>query len=160
MQWPVAPEPVSLPALPDDLQVWDEARQEYCPVDLATTKAVFFVRSHTGSRAWHDHMGFFSKAAPVRNLWIRVHMNDGEVLEGRTVNDVTLLKEPGFWLWPTDTFSNNLLVYVPKTAVVEFHIMGVEIETPRAERSTSETSLGVEEEDVVATMKDCGVRSC
>ena len=119
--------PVSLPSLPSDLQVIEDETQECHSVDLARAKAVFFVRSHTGNSARHDHIRFFSKPGLVRNLWVRVRMKDGEIMEGRTANDGSLLNEPGFWLWPTDIFSNNLLIYIPKTAVSEFHIMDIDV---------------------------------
>lgn len=147
LQWPVASTPMSLPPLPADLQVWNEATQEYFKVDFANTKAVFFVRTHAGHSTWHDHMRFFSDAVPVRNLWVRVRLTDGEVLEGRTVNDMNLLTDPGFWLWPTDAFSNNLLVYIPKSAVSEFHIMG--LETARLEKSIEHHDASVEQDDVL-----------
>lgn len=129
LQWPVAPMPVSLPSLPSDLQVCEEQTQELHSVDFTRTKAVFFVRSHEGNPTRHDHIRFFSNAGLARNLWVRVRMKDGEVMEGRTANDGSLLNEPGFWLWPTDIFSNNLLIYIPKTAVSEFHIMDIETAT-------------------------------
>jgi hypothetical protein len=140
LQWPVAPMPVSLPSLPADLEVCEDETQECRSVDLSRAKAVFFVRSHAGNSAQHDHIRFFSNTGLVRNLWVRVRMKDGEVMEGRTANDGSLLNEPGFWLWPTDIFSNNLLIYVPKTAVAEFHIMDIET-TAREESGKTYTEL-------------------
>jgi hypothetical protein len=130
-----------------NLQVWDETTQESCIVDLANIKAVFFVRTHAGNPAWHDHMRFFSSAGLARNLWVRIRMTDDEVLEGRTANDINLLTDPGFWLWPTDAFSNNLLVYVPKSSAAEFHIMG--LETAYLEKSVHERDRSVEEDEVL-----------
>src|SRR5271165_4185380 len=58
---------------------------------------------------------------------IRIRFPDGEVLEGRTENDARLPFDAGIWLRPFDSTGNNVLVYVPKSSVVEFHVMGVAI---------------------------------
>ena len=49
------------------------------------------------------------------------------VVEGRTENDARLLFDSGIWLRPFDSTGNNILVYVPKSSVVEFHVMGVAV---------------------------------
>jgi hypothetical protein len=147
----VAPkQPAPLPPLPSVLEVWNQSTQQYSSVDLADTKAVFFVRSYEGSNVWHDQVNFFSGHGLVSNLWVTVRMTDGEVLEGRIANDINLLKATGFWLWPTDAFSNNLLVFVPKGSVSEFHIMGLEV--ARAEKSA--LGYGVEQQAAITTCDD------
>lgn len=123
LHWPIATEhPVPLPSLPAAVQIEDASTGENRAVDLATAKAVFFVRTHEGNPR-HDEVRFF-RSSLVLDLWIQARMPDGEILEGRTENSIRLLTEPGFWLWPTDRVANNLLVYVPKSSVVEFHVMG------------------------------------
>lgn len=119
-------DPVSIPPLPLDMRLWDELTQEYCSVNSDEVKAVFFVRTHEGNPTWHDRVSFFSGDQLASNLWVCVRMADGEVLEGRIVNDLRLLNNPGFWLWPADAFSNNLLIYIPKTAVLEFHVIALQ----------------------------------
>lgn len=137
LQWPIATEhPVPLPSLPSVFHVHNEITGANCEVYLTEAKAVFFVRTHEGN-ARHDEVRFF-RSSLVLDLWIQVRMPDGEVLEGRTENSVRLLTEPGFWLWPTDRVANNLLVYVPKSSVVEFHVMGCG--TARHQRTVVDTA--------------------
>jgi len=83
------------------------------------------VKQHEGAFD-HDEVKFFSDMAAT-DLWIRIRFADGEVLEGQTHNDTRLLLDPGIWLRPFDSTGNNILVYVPKSSVVEFHVMGVAI---------------------------------
>lgn len=125
LQWDVSSYlTVPLLPLPDVLHIRDKTAGTSSMVHLSDTKAVFFVRSHEGD-AEHEEMKFFVDPA-ASDLWIRVRLLDGEELEGRTDNNIRLLLGSGFWLRPTDSTANNLLVYVPKTSAVEFHVTGVE----------------------------------
>lgn len=120
--WPELPQhPAPLPPLPAVFDIHDEATGTTSVVDLSDLKALLFVRNHKGD-SYYEEVKFFSRSeAP--HVWVRVQMRDGEVIEGRTENNIALLLQPGFWLWPVDSFSNNLLVYIPKTSVAEFHVM-------------------------------------
>ena len=114
--------------LPEALHVRGENDGESQIVQLSEMKAIFFVKRHEGSLD-HDEVKFFSDISAT-DLWIRVQFADGEVLEGRTENNARLLFDSGVWLRPFDSTGNNVLVYVPKSSVVEFHVMGVAIHKP------------------------------
>ena len=111
--------------LPEALYLRTEGSGERFLVRASQTKAVFFVKEHEGSPD-HDEVKFFSDVAAT-DLWIRIRFADGEVLEGQTQNDTRLLFDSGIWLRPFDRTGNNVLVYVPKCSVAEFHVMGVAI---------------------------------
>jgi len=131
LQWPVAIDhPVPLPQLPPVFQLQDGTSGTSCSVDLANTKAVFFVKTHAGN-ARHEEVRFF-RSGVVLDLWVQVEMAGGEIMEGRTENSACLLRGSGLWLWPSDRHANNIVVYVPKDSVVEFHVMGCG--SPRARR--------------------------
>jgi len=115
--------------LPAVLHVRSSIPGECTLITTSETKAVFFVKQHDGN-VDHDEVRFFSDVAAT-NLWIRVHFLDGEVIEGEAENDRRLLVDPGIWLKPLDTTSNNVLIYVPKSAIGEFHVMGVAIHRRR-----------------------------
>lgn len=124
LTWPVLSEhPAALPPLPAVVGIQDETTGATSLVELTKIKALLFVRDHTGN-AGYDEVKFFVRSE-VSNLWVKVRMIDGEVFEGRTENNVALLTDSGFWLWPTDIFTNNRLIYVPKSSIVEFHVMGM-----------------------------------
>jgi hypothetical protein len=123
LRWRAPSEQYSpIPSLPDVLSVRDESTGEISAVPMANIKAVFFVRTHAGN-THYEEVKFFPKRVPV-DLWVEVRLADGEALEGWTDNNVRLLSEPGFWLWSIDVAANNVLAYVPKTSVVEFHVRG------------------------------------
>ena len=90
---------------------------------------MFFVKQHEGNED-HEEVRFFSEIAAT-DVLIRVRFSDGEVIEGQAKNDRRLLVDAGVWLKPLDTTSNNILIYVPKSAVAEFHVMGVTIHRRR-----------------------------
>ena len=124
LEWNTATGPI-VPSAPlaDVLHIRCEDQSECSPVQVSEMKAIFFVKRHEGA-CDHDEVKFFSDVAAT-DLWIRVRFPDGEVLEGRTENNARLLFDPGIWLRPFDSTGNNVLVYVPKSSVVEFHVMGV-----------------------------------
>ena len=129
LEWDVDTGHVVPPSvLPQVLRVRSETSGERLLIEATEAKAVFFVKRHEGSLD-HDEVKFFSDMAAT-DLWIRIRFADGEVLEGQTQNDTRLLLDPGVWLRPFDSTGNNVLVYVPKSSVVEFHVMGVAIPRP------------------------------
>lgn len=112
-------------ALPDVLHVRSETPGECFLIQTSDTKAVFFVKRHEGTPD-HDEVKFFSDVAAT-DLWVRIQFADGEVIEGQMENNRRLLVDPGVWLRPFDGTSNNILVYVAKSALVEFHVMAVAV---------------------------------
>jgi hypothetical protein len=64
--------------------------------------------------------------APVtQGIWMRLQFRDGEVMEGIVCNSLRYLSEPGFFLLPTDPDSNNKLVYVMKSWLVDHRVLGM-----------------------------------
>jgi hypothetical protein len=58
-------------------------------------------------------------------LWVRVHFHDNEMIEGIISNSRDFVLENGFFLMPTDPNGNNKLVYVLKSGLQDFHILGI-----------------------------------
>lgn len=126
LEWDTTTKQVVPPdPLPDVLHIRCENQDECSLVQVSETKAVFLVKRHEGAFD-HDEVKFFSDVAAT-DLWIRIQFADGEVVEGRTKNNARLLFDSGIWLRPFDSTGNNVLVYVPKSSVVEFHVMGVAV---------------------------------
>lgn len=117
-EWVIPPVP-----LPEELRIKCETSGKEEVIPLCETKAVFFVKKQEGNQE-HDEVKFFSDVTP-EYVWIRVEFADGELLEGQTENSCRLLFDPGLWLQPFDTTTNNVLVYIPKSSMIGFHIMGV-----------------------------------
>ena len=87
-------------------------------------KAIFFVNTFQGNSE-HTNLAFHSRASVARGIWIRLQFRDGEVMEGIVYNSLRYLIDPGFFLLPTDPDSNNKLVYVMKTWLVDHRVLGV-----------------------------------
>jgi hypothetical protein len=87
-------------------------------------KAVFYVNSFEGD-ADHTHLNFHSRAPIVHGIWMRLQFLDGEVMEGIVFNSIRYLVDPGFFLLPTDPESNNKLVYVLKSWLVDHRVLGM-----------------------------------
>ena len=97
---------------------------EPLPVDLHKLKGLFFVRDFTGDRDYLEEKTL--NTDPDRpGLRARVRFDDNESLEGVTENSLELLVSLGFFFWPGDPRSNNRLIYVVKTALIGFTILGV-----------------------------------
>jgi hypothetical protein len=137
LEWDTTTKQVVPPVLlPDILHIRCEDQTECSLVQVSEMKAIFFVKRHEGAFD-HDEVKFFSDVAAT-DLWIRIRFADGEVLEGRTENRARLLFDSGIWLRPFDSTGNNVLIYIPKSSVVEFHVMGVAVHRSH-QASTVET---------------------
>ena len=124
LEWePRADDGFPTASLPHVLKIKEETSAQTAEIKMSQAKAIFFVKNFEADLS-PDEVKFFGDV-PVTDLWVRVHFADGEVLEGQTNNDVRLLVDSGLWLKPFDSTVNNVLIYVPKSSVVEFHVMGV-----------------------------------
>jgi len=96
----------------------------YEEISTEAAKAVFFVSSFEGERERKDLR--FHQDSPVHDgVWVQVEFVDGEIMEGILRNSVDYLREPALLLLPTDPGGNNQLVYVPKTSIKDFRVLGV-----------------------------------
>jgi hypothetical protein len=110
--------------LPDVLRlrgVEDDAFQE---IPIAGIKAVFFVKSFEG-QGTRNYLKFFSNAPMVHGIWVQLQFRDGEIMEGIVLNGMHHLISPGFFLHPTDPDGNNKLIYVLKSSLTDFRVLGV-----------------------------------
>jgi hypothetical protein len=87
-------------------------------------KAVFYVNSFEGDSN-HKELNFHSRAPIVHGIWVRLQFRDGEVMEGIIYNSIRYLVDPGFFLLPTDPDSNNRLVYVRKSWLSDYRVLGM-----------------------------------
>ena len=93
-------------------------------VALDTLKALFFVRSFEGNPGYNETK-FFNPEPRIEGLWVHLTFQDGEVTEGVLHNSLAFLLEQGFLLKPPDPHSNNQAVYVMKSALSQFRVVGV-----------------------------------
>jgi hypothetical protein len=87
-------------------------------------KGVFFVRDFDGNPHRSERKLFQSRPR-LAGLWVRMIFKDKEVLEGLLPNNLVELSPEGFLVTPADVYSNNLRVFVPRTALSEMTVLGV-----------------------------------
>ena len=97
-------------------------------VGLDNVKAVFFVHDFAGAVERRD-LRFHDHLPATQCLWVRVRFDDGETIEGLINNSQEFVRGDGFLMSPTDTLGNNWLIYVVKSKVMGFEVLGLRPKT-------------------------------
>jgi hypothetical protein len=97
-------------------------------VGLGDVKAVFFVHDFAGTTDRRD-LRFHDHLPATQCLWVRVRFDDGETIEGLINNSQEFVLGDGFLMAPTDTLGNNWLIYVVKSKVMGFEVLGLRPKT-------------------------------
>lgn len=109
--------------LTGELRMTDSDGKRFA-VKVPGLKAVFFVRDFDGDSDYLESKTLASD--PERSgLRVRLRFEDNETLEGVVENSLELLAYPGFFFWPGDPHSNNRLIYVGKSSLLGFTVLGV-----------------------------------
>ena len=61
----------------------------------------------------------------MAGLWVQMTFKDNEVLEGLLPNNLVEISPEGFLVTPADLYSNNLKIFVPRTALSKINVLGV-----------------------------------
>ena len=93
-------------------------------ISIKDVKAVFYVNGFDGDSD-HNQLNFHTRAPIVHGIWMRFEFLDGEVMEGIVYNSIRYLVDTGFFVLPTDPGSNNKLVYVVKSWLVDHRVLGI-----------------------------------
>jgi hypothetical protein len=93
-------------------------------VDISNAKAVFFVKTFEGRRDYNE-VKFFVNGPSIQGIWVQVRFKDNEYLEGVIHNSMHHLVDSGFFLKPPDPNSNNEMVYILKSSIVDYRVLGV-----------------------------------
>lgn len=109
--------------LATDLEVLDrDGRIVHIP--LADVKGVFFVRDFDGNPDRAERKIFRSRPR-LAGLWVRMTFKDTEVLEAILPNNILEIDPLGYLVTPPDVYSNNLRIFIPRTALTEMEVLGV-----------------------------------
>jgi hypothetical protein len=92
-------------------------------VPLAKVRAIYFVQD-LNEDIEMERKSFLSRPK-LDGLWIRLRFRDGDSLEGVIPNDLLGLQENGLQMTPPDFNSNTDRIFVPRTALTEFTVLGV-----------------------------------
>ena len=90
----------------------------------ADIKAVCFVRDFASAGAEPEQKLFHARPK-MDGLWVRMRFNDDEIMDGLLPNNLLQLEPFGFTVIPPNPSSNNQRVFVPKSALREFNVLGV-----------------------------------
>jgi len=93
-------------------------------IPLHEIKGVFFVKDFDGN-AQRSERKLFQSRPRLAGLWVRVLFKDKEVLEGLLPSNLMELSPEGFLVTPADLYSNNLRIFVPRTALSEVTVLGL-----------------------------------
>ncbi len=104
-------------------------------VPIEEVKGVYFVREFDGNRERAERKAFLSRPK-LEGLWVRLTFKDSEVLEGMIANDLLALDSRGFLVTPSDFYSNNLRIFVPRSALSALEVLGA-ISNDAARRAQS-----------------------
>ena len=96
-------------------------------IDLHGAKALFFVKTLEG-RTDYVEVKFFERNPQIEGLWIKIRFKDGEITEGIVHNSLPFVSDNGFFLRPPDPHSNNRVVFVMKTFLNDFRVLGIRSE--------------------------------
>lgn len=113
-------------------------------VSLAKVRAVYFVRDLDND----IHMGrkSFLSRPKLDGLWVRLRFRDGDSLEGVIPNDLLGLQDNGLQITPPDFNSNTDRIFVPRSALTEFTVLGV-VGIARRKPTTKAVQPGLFTED-------------
>lgn len=87
-------------------------------------KAVCFVRDFDSAEAGPEKK-VFNTRPKTDGLWVRMHLRDGEVLDGILSNNLLQLTPEGFTVTPPDAYANNQKLFVPRAALAQLNVLGV-----------------------------------
>lgn len=108
---------------PADVELLDrEGRLVSIPI--GEIKGIYFVREFESNPQRPDRKVFHSRPR-MSGLWIRMTFKDDEVLEGLISKNLLDQDSQGFLVTPPDMYSNNLKVFVPRSALSELEVLGV-----------------------------------
>lgn len=114
-------------AFPKSLTIHSPTGDCSVSVQVDALKAIYFVKTFEGDAAYAETK-FFNPAPKIEGLWVHITFLDGEVTEGIVSNSISFVNEPGFLMKPPDPDSNNQAVYVLKSALSQFRVVGVRSE--------------------------------
>jgi hypothetical protein len=93
-------------------------------IPMSAVKGVFFVRDFDGNPDRAERKIFRSRPR-LAGLWVRVTFKDTEVLEALLPSNLLEIDPLGYLVTLPDVYSNNLRIFIPRTALTEMEVLGV-----------------------------------
>lgn len=102
-----------------------QALGETAPLHIQweSIKAIQFVKDLETNPESEDNVRFFDSAAIPPYLWVRVEFTDGEVIEGKLDNSISLMSGPCLMLYPLDDTANQQCVCIPRGSIANLQVI-------------------------------------
>jgi hypothetical protein len=107
-------------ANPIDLLTPDGEHQE---IPLDKVRSIYFVRDF--AHEFEPERKAFLSRPKLDGLWVRLRYSDGETLEGVVPNDLLTMLDNGIQITPPDLNSTTDRIFIPRSALTEFTVLGV-----------------------------------
>lgn len=93
-------------------------------IPYAQIKAVSFVRDLGGEGVFSERREFLARPKAL-GLWVELRFRDGDLLQGVLPNNLQLVEPEGYSFSPPETAGNAQRVFVPREALDEALVLGV-----------------------------------
>lgn len=114
------PSPRVFASTPITLQRADETSPSH--LDWTSVKSIHFMKE-LGTCVTEEAVRFFDSAAIPPYLWVRVCFIDGEVIEGKIDNSLSLMNGSCLMLYPLDEAGNHECICVPRSAIANLQVI-------------------------------------
>lgn len=97
-------------------------------IPTAELKWICYVRDFNSGEAANPERlvrKTFAGRPRTEGLLVRLRLLDGDLLEGLTANDMSLVSGEGLFLTPPDVRSNTQRIWIPQSAITDFEIVAV-----------------------------------
>lgn len=105
---------------PIDLLTPDGEHEE---IPLGRVRSIYFVREFSDD--FEPERKAFLSRPKLDGLWVRLRYTDGDTLEGVVPNDLLTLLDNGIQITPPDLNSTTDRIFIPRSALAEFTVLGV-----------------------------------
>jgi hypothetical protein len=105
---------------PIDLLTPDGEHQE---ISLAKVRSIYFVRDFSDD--FEPERKAFLSRPKLDGLWVRLRYIDGDTIEGVVPNDLLTMLDNGIQITPPDLNSTTDRIFIPRSALSEFTVLGV-----------------------------------
>ena len=111
---------------------------EHLSIRLAGAKCIYFVREF--DEPFEPERKSYLARPKLDGLWVRLHFQDGEEIEGIVANDLLDIHDTGLQVTPPGLHGNTLRMFVPRAALTEVKVLGVIGAARRTSRDTRGTT--------------------
>jgi Family of unknown function (DUF6982) len=117
-----------------DVEVMD-LQGHLISIPFTEIKGIYFVREFEAESDRQERKIFLSRPK-LTGLWIRMTFKDSDVMDGLVSENLLEHQPQGYLITPPDVYSNNLKIFVPRSALAALEVMGVISNGARRNAST------------------------